>query len=115
MYNKIFATIFLALIVLAGSTTFGQTGRKSKNVTINLTESGYRPASFTLKKGIRTRLVFIRRTDRTCGQQLVIPAYGVNRELPLNQPVVVTITPRKTGTFSFTCGMNMLRGRIIVR
>jgi plastocyanin domain-containing protein len=115
MFTKILTMVFFALVVFAGSTVLGQKAGKPRNITIHLTERGYRPASFTLKKGIRTRLTFVRKTDATCGQQLVIPAYGISRDLPLNQPVVVTITPRKTGSFGFTCGMNMLRGRIIVR
>lgn len=115
MFTKILTMVFLALVLFSGPSVFGQKGGKPRNITIHLTERGYRPASFTLKKGIRTRLTFVRKTDATCGQQLVIPAYGVSRDLPLNQPVTVTITPRRTGSFSFTCGMNMLRGRIMVR
>jgi plastocyanin domain-containing protein len=59
-------------------------------------------------------VTFVRKTEDSCGQVIVIPAYGVHRDLPLNQPVTVTFTPRKSGTFNFTCGMNMLRGKIIV-
>ncbi|MCI0389773.1 MAG: ATP-binding protein [Acidobacteria bacterium] len=33
----------------------------------------------------------------------------------MNQPVVVEFTPAKTGEFKFACGMDMLRGKIIVR
>ena len=32
----------------------------------------------------------------------------------LNESVTLTITPRRTGTFNFTCGMHMMRGKIIV-
>jgi plastocyanin domain-containing protein len=35
--------------------------------------------------------------------------------LPLNKPVVVAFTPNKSGGFSFTCGMGMLRGKIVVQ
>jgi plastocyanin domain-containing protein len=33
----------------------------------------------------------------------------------LNEAVVVTFTPTKTGEFTYVCGMNMMRGQLIVR
>lgn len=58
---------------------------------------------------------FIRKVSATCGTQIVIPDYEVKRDLPLNEPVLVKFTPKKSGEFSFTCGMGMLRGSLIVR
>ena len=117
MFKKYIA-ILTAVIVLAGTTVFAQirhVSRTSQSVRVNLTESGYRPSSFRLRKGVPARVTFVRRTDATCGQEIVLPAYGIRRDLPLNQPVTIAFTPRKTGTFNFTCGMDMLRGKIIVR
>jgi plastocyanin domain-containing protein len=88
---------------------------RSQSVTINLTTGGYHPPIFRLKRGVPTRLTFIRRTDETCGKQIVIPDYNITRDLPLNKPVTVSFTPTRAGTIGFTCGMNMLRGQIIVR
>ena len=39
--------------------------------------------------------------------------YGIKRELPLNESVTVEFTPRK-GEFTFACGMNMVKGKLIV-
>lgn len=89
--------------------------RKVQNVRINLTERGYEPETFRLKKGVPARLTFVRTTEDDCGKELVIPAYNIRRELPLNRPVTVRFTPRKSGSFNFVCGMDMLRGKIIVR
>jgi plastocyanin domain-containing protein len=35
--------------------------------------------------------------------------------IPLNEPVVVSFTPKRKGSFTFVCGMNMMRGELIVR
>jgi len=43
----------------------------------------------------------------------VIKEYGIERKLPLTEPVTVEFTPRK-GEFSFACGMNMIKGKLIV-
>lgn len=87
---------------------------QAQTVKVVLTESGYQPNSFKLKKGVPARVTFVRRTEAGCGQEIALPAYGIRRALPLNQPVTVRFTPAKTGSFSFTCGMGMLRGTIFV-
>ena len=115
MKSKIIITLLIGLPLSAASTTFGQSQKRpqTQHVTINVGTS-YRPSSFKLKKGVRANLTFIRTTERSCGEQIVFPAYGITRDLPLNEPVAVIFTPRKSGTFSFTCGMHMMRGKIIV-
>jgi plastocyanin domain-containing protein len=34
--------------------------------------------------------------------------------LPLNDPVLIEFTPRRGGDVAFACGMNMLRGTVVV-
>ena len=110
MFTKIIIAIVFAFAILGVSNAIGQTRQK---VTIRV-GSSYRPSSFKLKKGAPATVTFIRTTDEGCGQQIVLPAYGITRDLPLNQPVALRFTPKRTGTFSFTCGMHMMRGKIIV-
>src|SRR5258706_14316731 len=117
MTNKILTTILVIFVVLSASAIYAMPVRsrpKIQRVTINLTNQGYRPESFRLRRGIRAYVTFIRRTNDACGEVIVIPAYGIRRNLPFNKPLTVTFTPRKTGTFDFTCGLDMLLGQIIV-
>lgn len=86
-----------------------------QKLTVALTEKGYEPSSLKLRRGIPAQVTFIRKVSATCGTQIVIADYNIKRALPLNEPVVVEFTPKKTGTFAFTCGMGMLRGALIVR
>ena len=83
-------------------------------VAITIGEQGYQPASVTVVAGQPTTLVFTRTTDHTCGQQVVFPALGIRRDLPLNQPVEIVVTPA-AGTITFTCGMDMMRGSVVAR
>ncbi|MBO0726973.1 MAG: efflux RND transporter periplasmic adaptor subunit [Blastocatellia bacterium] len=87
----------------------------TQSVTITLSEKGYQPDSFILRKGIPARITFVRKVEATCGTEIVLAEYNIKRELPLNQPVVVEFTPVKTGEFKFACGMDMLRGKITVQ
>jgi thiol-disulfide isomerase/thioredoxin len=89
--------------------------RSVTSKTINVMRDGYDPSSVTLRRGVRARLTFIRRVQDSCGTEIVIPGYGINRPLPLNVPVTVVFTPRRSGRYKFTCGMNMFRGTLVVR
>jgi plastocyanin domain-containing protein len=91
------------------------TGPKTQKLRVEIDKMGYQPGSLTLKRGQRAQITFLRKTDQTCATEVVFADYGIRRDLPLNQPVVVSFTPTKAGEFSFTCGMNMHRGKLIVR
>jgi RND family efflux transporter MFP subunit len=93
-----------------------QSGRdQMQSVTVILNDRGYEPESFGLRRGVPARITFVRKVDASCGTEIVLEEYGIKRELPLNQPVVVEFTPSKTGEFKFACGMDMLRGKILVK
>jgi thiol-disulfide isomerase/thioredoxin len=87
----------------------------TQKATILVGAEGYKPANVRLRRGFPARLTFVRKTDETCGTEIVIPNYGINWPLPLNTPVVITITPKRSGRFKFTCGMDMFRGSLLVR
>nr|MDQ3013677.1 efflux RND transporter periplasmic adaptor subunit [Acidobacteriota bacterium] len=88
---------------------------KPQTVNVLLTEKGFEPGSIKLRKGVPTRMTFTRKVEASCGTEIVIPDYGIKRELPFNQPVVAEFTPDKTGEIKFACGMDMLKGKLIVR
>ena len=75
---------------------------------------GYQPASIVVKAGQPVRLNFTRREASTCGEEVIIPAFGKRAHLPENQTVMVEVKPEKPGEYEFTCGMSMYRGKLIV-
>ncbi|MFL6467076.1 MAG: cupredoxin domain-containing protein [Pyrinomonadaceae bacterium] len=94
----------------------GQTSSKPpvQRVRVTLAEERYQPESFRLRRGIRAYITFLRTSNRNCGEEILIPKYGIHRNLPVNKPVTVWFVPRESGSFAFTCGMDMIRGTIIV-
>ena len=89
----------------------GATGLLEIDVTV---QGGYQPATIVAKAGQLLRLNFTRREATTCGEEVVLPAFGKRAHLPENRTVPVEIAPDKPGEYEFTCGMNMYRGKIIV-
>ena len=80
-----------------------------------VTEKGYEPAQVTLRAGTPAKITFVRTTDKTCGTEVVFPSLDIRRSLPLNQPVMIEFTPRAARELTFVCGMNMLRGTVVVQ
>ncbi len=60
------------------------------------------------------RLVFDRREDSSCSEEVVIPDFGIRRFLPAHEKTTVELTPESAGRYPFTCGMSMLRGTLVV-
>ena len=85
----------------------------AQTATIEINSKGFDPGSLKLKAGVPAKVTFVRKTDEGCAKEVVIKEYNINRALPLNEPIIVEFTPRK-GEFTFACGMNMLKGKLIV-
>lgn len=82
--------------------------------TVTVDGAGFHPEKITAKAGQSVTLVFRRVTDATCAKQVVFKDLGIRKELPLNQDVEVQLTA-KTPALTFVCGMDMLRGSLVVQ
>ncbi len=102
------ASFAVLLMVIQGNP------QQLQEATVKVTEKGYEPAELKLRLGVPARLTFVRETDATCGTEVVFPEYDIERALPLNERVVVEFTPQKSGEFGFTCGMKMLKGKLVI-
>ena len=108
--KKFLMVVLLCLPIAA----LAQTAAENQPVKISITPKGFEPSSITLKKDVATTVTFIRQTSDTCATSVQIPEYKIKRDLSLNTPVSIEITPTKTGEFMFICGMNMVRGSLVV-
>ena len=102
------ASLAVLLLVIQGSPL------QVQEATVKVTEKGYEPAELKLRLGVPARLTFVRETDATCGTEVVFPEYDIERVQPLKERVVVEFTPQKSGEFTFTCGMKMLKGKLVI-
>jgi plastocyanin domain-containing protein len=46
---------------------------------------------------------------------VLLPDFHRTAELPEGEQVPVEFTPQEPGEYEFTCGMGMLRGKVVVR
>ncbi len=77
-------------------------------------KGGYSPDVIVVKRGAPVRLNFYRDETSSCSEQVVFGEFGIAKDLPAFKTTPIEFTPDKIGEFTFACGMNMLRGKLIV-
>jgi plastocyanin domain-containing protein len=116
-----FGGIFLILLVnwyfffsrrREGKAELSDAGIQEVKVTV---KGGYNPDVILVKKGRPVRLYFYRDETDDCSDTIVFGDFGIRKPLPAFQTTVVEFTPKKEGEYAFTCGMGMLRGKLIVK
>lgn len=76
-------------------------------------DGGYSPNTVRVKVGEPVRLVFDRKDDSSCSEEVVFPDFNIRRYLPTGERTTVELTASAPGKYGFTCGMSMLRGSVI--
>lgn len=101
---------------------FGERKRVAASVTerglqeVNITvKGGYSPDVIVVRRGLPVRLNFYRDETNSCSEQVIFGDFGIARNLPPFRTTSIEFTPDREGEFTFTCGMNMLRGRLVVQ
>ena len=79
-----------------------------------IVKGGYTPDTIVVEKGRPVKLNFDREESASCSDTVVFGDFGISKPLPAFKTTPVEFTPTKAGEFIFTCGMNMMRGRLIV-
>ena len=114
-----------ALLAIAGVAWFFW-GPRGAGVKATLTPSGrqeativvkgaYTPDVIVVEHGKPVRLNFLRQETAACSEEVVFADFHRRAQLPEGELVPVEFTPDRAGEYEFTCGMGMLRGKIVVR
>ncbi|HEX8141721.1 MAG TPA: cupredoxin domain-containing protein [Pyrinomonadaceae bacterium] len=88
-----------------------ESGVQEIKVTV---KGGYSPDVIVVREGMPVRLDFYRDETTSCSEQVVFGDFGISRHLPPFQTTSIQFTPDKAGEFTFTCGMSMMRGKLVV-
>jgi len=95
----------------ASSTKLKRAGIQEVKVIV---KGGYDPDVIMVKKGILVRLNFYRDETADCSDTIVFGDFRIRKPLPSFRVTPIEFTPEKEGEYVFTCGMGMMRGKIIV-
>lgn len=83
-----------------------------RKVPVQVVKEGYSPDRITGKPGEKLSLVFTRKVDGHCYEELKTPE-GKLVPLPRDKPVEIAVTVPQDGEVKFACGMGMLEGVIV--
>lgn len=121
----VFSFAVLCVAVTAGCTSKTSSTSTTPNsgamangptrIAITIDSTGFNPPTVHATAGQPVTLVFTRITDQTCATSIQIPSLKITKDVPLNTPTDVTLTPLKKGDIDFACGMNMISGVINVQ
>ena len=73
-----------------------------------------KPAA-TVKAGQPVALTFYLKSEAGCGDTVVLPAAKWKKTLKVGEKATVIYTPTKSGPLAFQCGMNMMKGSLLVK
>lgn len=100
---------------LPGSTQLQAAASQITIIDVSITDKGFVPDRLSVKRDESFLLRFTRKTDNTCAKAVAIPSLKVQRDLPLNVGVTIEVPAQPIGELAFSCGMNMLKGALVVK
>lgn len=80
-----------------------------------VSRNGFTPQEISFAKGQPLKLAFYRADAENCASELVFKDLNIRKKLPVGEVVTVDIPTAKAGEFSFACGMNMYKGKVVVQ
>jgi len=86
----------------------------TRTVKIRVDKDGFSPSSIEVEAGHKLNLVFNRADKNNCGNTVVFPKLKIRKNLPVGKDVIVSLTPTEAGNITFTCGMGMMKGSLVV-
>ncbi len=124
MTAKLIVTVFGVLLIVLVNWYFFFSRKKAalaevKEVGLQeakiIVKGGYSPDVIVVKKGTPVRLAFYRDETDDCSDTIVFGDFKIRKPLPAFKTTAIEFTPEKEGEYVFTCGMGMMRGKLIVR
>jgi len=88
---------------------------KDKQTATVVINNGYTPGTIEVKLGKPVELTFVAGKEIGCGGTVMFPSLNLSKTVTASRSVEIKFTPKAAGTISFTCGMGMLQGKVIVK
>lgn len=76
---------------------------------------GFDPDAILVEAGRPVRLLFYRDETAECSSRVVLDDFGINEPLPPFETTAVQFTPTSPGDYPFTCGLGVMKGRVVAQ
>jgi plastocyanin domain-containing protein len=115
--NKIVASAlpFLLTLTVVAFPRLAHGGQKTdvQKVRLEVVDDRYLVTPSRVTKGVPVRMDVDVESVKGCAGTVVISAFGVRKTIKKDD-ATITFTPDKTGTVEIACGMNMVKGTLVV-
>lgn len=98
----------------ATKTEIDVTRENAPKIKMKVTPTGYTPNVIRVKKGVPVELEIDNPLENSCLSTFTIPDFNINNVNLKVGTTNLSFTPDKTGEYTFSCGMQMFKGTIIV-
>ncbi len=124
MLSKVAVTVLGVLLIILVNwyflfsrkkSVFAETKPEGLQEVKVIVKGGYSPDVIVVRKGIPVRLNFYRDETADCSDTIVFGDFRIRKALPAFETTAIEFTPEKEGEYVFTCGMGMMRGKLVVR
>ena len=88
---------------------------QTKKVAVNAENHGYKPNTVTFKQGKPAQLKFIPSDNMGCMNEVVSKDLNFDQKLDGKKEVTIDIPTDKPGTYTYACGMDMFRGKVVIK
>ncbi|MDP9034822.1 MAG: cupredoxin domain-containing protein [Myxococcota bacterium] len=112
MLHRVSALLIATLLIGGCSRAQAESSAPVREVSVAVGQS-YVPAQISATAGEHLRLKLTRETEG-CTSEVVFPTMGIRRDLPLHHPVAIDLGTVSVGEIPFHCGMDMVRGKVVV-
>lgn len=77
--------------------------------------AAFTPASVTIPANQPVRLRFRRTDEATCADEIVLPELKMRKKISANETVTFDLPAQQARTLTFACGMDMMKGSVVVQ
>jgi hypothetical protein len=84
-------------------------------VHVVVNERGFFPSSVAIAPDTPVQLEFTRTTEETCATSVVFPELSITKDLPLREPVRISVPAERERTLAFQCGVGDHRSAVIIQ
>ena len=88
---------------------------QTKKIVVNAENHGYKPDTVTFKQGKPAQLKFIPSDNMGCMNEVVSKDLNFDQKLDGKKEVMIDIPTDQPGTYTYACGMDMFRGKVLVK
>lgn len=88
---------------------------KGVQVATVTVDRGYTPSAIQVKKGTPVELTFKGGKNIGCGGTVVFKSLKISKDVATGKSTAIKFTPKDAGEIPFTCGMGMMKGKVIVK